>query len=43
MYRDAEVGNETLAMAVEKDIACLDGSDADSEDAYEHPNRGKSC
>ena len=42
-YREVGVGNETLAMAVEKDFACLDGSEAESEDAYENPNRGKSC
>jgi len=43
LYREVGVGNETLAMAVEKDFACLDGSEAESEDAYENPNRGKSC
>jgi len=43
LYRVAAIGNETVALAVEKDFACLDGSDADSEDAYENPNRGKSC
>jgi hypothetical protein len=34
LFSEAEVGNETSVLAVEKDFACLDDSEADSEDAY---------
>jgi len=40
LYRNADVEHEVLAVTVEKDFACLNGPDADSEDACENPNRG---
>lgn len=43
MYRDIGAGDEVLALLVEKDFACLDGSDADNEDAFENPNHGAAC
>jgi hypothetical protein len=37
------VGAETLKILVEKDFACLDGSDADNADTYPNPLDGKKC
>ena len=31
------------AVLVEKDFVCLDGRDADNEDAFENPNTGQPC
>ena len=39
-YRAMAIRGEVLAVLVEKDFACLDGSDADNEDAFENPNSG---
>lgn len=43
LYCDLPVGNEVLAILIEKDFACLDGSDADNEDTFENPNQGSVC
>lgn len=42
-YRDIAIRGEVLAVMVEKDFACLDGSDANNEDAFENPNVGAQC
>lgn len=34
---------ETLSIAIEKDFACLDRSDADNQDTFAHPNAGAVC
>jgi len=41
--RDVDLGDQVLAVLVEKDFACLNGSDEDNEDAFENPNRGATC
>lgn len=43
LYRDFALGEEVLAVLVEKDFACLDGSEADNEDAFENPNHAVTC
>lgn len=40
---DFAVRGEVLAVLVEKDFACLDGSDADNEDAFSNPAREGPC
>ncbi len=42
-YRDFAVRGEVLAVLIEKDFACLDGSDADNADAFENPNLETAC
>lgn len=42
-YRDFTVRGEVLAVLVEKDFACLDGSDADNEGAFENPDDEIAC
>jgi hypothetical protein len=42
-YRDIAIRGEVLAVLVEKDFACLDGSDADNEDTFENPNIETAC
>lgn len=42
-HREFVVRGELLTVMVEKDFACLDGSDADNEDAFENPNVGVAC
>jgi hypothetical protein len=37
------VGEAILAVLVEKDFACLDGTDADNEDTFPNPSQGKIC
>ena len=37
LYADVPAGAATLAIAVEKDFACLDREDADNADAYPNP------
>ena len=32
-----------LSVAIEKDFACLDRSDADNEDTFPNPNRAAAC
>lgn len=34
---------KVLELLVEKDFACLDGTDADNEDAFPNPNHGVVC
>ena len=33
----------SLGLLIEKDFACLDGSDEDNEDTYPNPNAGAPC
>ena len=33
----------TVRVILEKDFACLDGSEADNEDTFPNPNDGTSC
>ena len=42
-YRDIAIRGKILAVLVEKDFVCFDGSDADNEDAFENPNTGQRC
>jgi uncharacterized protein DUF7009 len=43
MCCNCAVGEEMLALLVEKDFACLEGTDADNEDTFPNPNRGAIC
>lgn len=44
LYCTCKVGDgEVLELLVEKDFACLDGNDADNEDAFPNPNHGVVC
>jgi len=43
LYCDCRVGEEILAVMVEKDFACLDGTEADNEDTFPNPNQGTVC
>jgi hypothetical protein len=39
VYADIALGDDQrLSVAIEKDFACLDQSDADNEDTFPHPN-----
>ncbi len=38
-----ENGSGELALLIEKDFACLDGSSADNEDTFPNPNHGAAC
>jgi uncharacterized protein DUF7009 len=41
---DISLGNlGTLVLLIEKDFACLDGSEEDNEDAFPNPNAGATC
>jgi len=41
---DISLGNlGSLALLIEKDFACLDRSDEDSDDAFPNPNAGATC
>jgi hypothetical protein len=42
-YRNIAIRGEVLAVLVEKDFACLDGSNAGNEDTFENPNVGVPC
>jgi hypothetical protein len=35
--------NGSLALLIEKDFACLDGSEAENQDAFPNPNAGAVC
>jgi len=37
VYGEVQVGDATLSLTVEKDFACLDGTDADNWDAFPNP------
>ena len=42
--RDINLGDAgTLSVLIEKDFACLDGSDEDNRDAFPNPNAGARC
>jgi hypothetical protein len=43
LYCDYNVGEEILTLSVEKDFACLDGTEADNEDTFPNPNQGTVC
>lgn len=43
IYGSVAVGKDKLALIVEKDFACLDGSDRDNLDAFPNPQRGITC
>jgi hypothetical protein len=44
IVEDIALGNlGSLALLVEKEFACLDGSEADNEDTFPNPNAGTSC
>ena len=43
IYRDIHAGNWKLSLSVEKDFACLDGSDEDNNDTFPNPRSGTVC
>jgi hypothetical protein len=44
VYADVALGDDQrLSVAVEKDFACLDRSDADNEDTFPNPNLAAAC
>jgi hypothetical protein len=43
IYGVVDVGCGQLTLAVEKDFACLDGSEAGNEDSFTNPNSAKVC
>jgi hypothetical protein len=43
LYCDFHVGGGVLALLVEKDFACLDGTDVENEDTFPNPNREIPC
>jgi Family of unknown function (DUF7009) len=43
VYGAVNTGAGQLEIAVEKDFACLDKSDAENEDTYPNPNEGVVC
>jgi Family of unknown function (DUF7009) len=44
IYARVDAGaDEPLEVIVEKDFACLDGSDADNTDTFENPNLAATC
>jgi hypothetical protein len=43
VYGSFDVGCGQLALAVEKDFACLDGNDAGSEDTFANPKSVPIC
>jgi hypothetical protein len=43
LYGSIEVGMHALELAVEKDFACLDKSDAENADTYPNPRQGAVC
>jgi hypothetical protein len=43
LYCDFSLGNDVLAVLVEKDFACLDGTDLDNENTFQNPNHGAAC
>lgn len=43
MYGAVDIGTGQLELAVEKDFACLDKSDAENNDTYPNPNQGVTC
>ncbi len=43
LYGKTESSHGPLELAVEKDFACLDKSDADNADRFANPNHGSVC
>ena len=44
IYADVALGDEhELSVAIEKDFACLDRSDAENEDSFPNPNLAAAC
>jgi hypothetical protein len=44
VYADVALGDEVgLSVAIEKDFACLDRSDAENEDTFPNPNLAAAC
>lgn len=43
IYGAVDTGAGRLEIAIEKDFACLDKSDAGNEDTYPNPNEGAVC
>ena len=43
VYGVVDVGAASLEIAVEKDWACLDKSEAENHDTFANPNKGASC
>jgi hypothetical protein len=43
IYGAIDVGSGQLALAVEKDFACLDGKDAGNEDTFTNPKSDPIC
>ena len=43
IYAETVVKNGPLEVAVEKDFACLDKSDAENMDTFPHPHQGTAC
>jgi hypothetical protein len=43
MYGKADAGSARVELAVEKDFACLDKSDAENVDTFPNPSQGAHC
>lgn len=43
MYKSVHMGDGRLELAIEKDFACLDRSEAENEDTYPNPKQGAAC
>jgi hypothetical protein len=44
VYADLTLGDgRALSVAIEKDFACLDRSDAENEDTFPNPNLAAAC
>lgn len=43
LYAQADIESDTLALAVEKDFACLDKTHAENVDTFPNPKQGAVC
>jgi hypothetical protein len=43
IYAEVPNGNGTLEISVEKDWACLDGSETENADTFPNPQQGATC
>lgn len=43
IYGTSDIGGPSLAIAVEKDFACIDRSDVDNTDTFPNPHEGAVC
>lgn len=43
VYGSVNVGGAHLELAIEKDWACVDKSEAENQDTFPHPNLGAAC